>query len=149
MPAKNAKAEPEGFTVQERAAMKQRAAELRAAAKKGANQADDLQAFLDSIAKMAPQDRELAERLHATVTAAAPELSPRTYYGMPAYTGADGKVVLFFQNAGKFKYRYATLGFQDSAHLDEGDMWPVSYALMAWTDEVEKRVTELVKAAVS
>ena len=139
----------EGFSAAERAAMKQRAAELRAASKKGATKADDLQAFLDSIAKMSPQDRALAEGLHATVTATAPELSPKTYYGMPAYAGADGKVVLFFQNAGKFKYRYATLGFQDSAHLDDGDIWPVSYALTAWTDDVEKRVAELVKAAVS
>jgi uncharacterized protein YdhG (YjbR/CyaY superfamily) len=84
-----------------------------------------------------------------TVTAAAPDLSPTTWYGMPAYADADGKVVIFFQNSGKFKYRYSTLGFQDAAHLDDGDLWPVTYALQKWSAVVEKRVAELVKAAVS
>jgi uncharacterized protein YdhG (YjbR/CyaY superfamily) len=149
MPAKNAKTESEGFSVEERAAMKKRAAELRAEGKKGAKKADGLQAVLDSIAEMAPQDRELAERVHVTVTATAPELSPKTWYGMPAYVNADGKVVLFFQNSGKFNYRYSTLGFQDAANLDEGDVWPVSYALMKWSPVVERKVAELVKAAVS
>jgi uncharacterized protein YdhG (YjbR/CyaY superfamily) len=84
-----------------------------------------------------------------TVTAAAPELSPKTWYGMPAYANADGKVVVFFQNAGKFRYRYATLGFQDAANLDDGGMWPVSYALTTWSAMVEKKVAELVQAAIS
>jgi uncharacterized protein YdhG (YjbR/CyaY superfamily) len=145
MAARNSKSESEGFSGEERAAMKKRAAELRAEAKK----ADGLQALLDSIAQMAPEDRALAERVHTTVTAAAPELLPKTWYGMPAYTNAEGKVVLFFQDSGKFKYRYSTLGFQDAAHLDDGDMWPVSYALQKWSPAVEKQVVELVKAASS
>jgi uncharacterized protein YdhG (YjbR/CyaY superfamily) len=149
MPTKNATEKSDGFSAEERAAMKERAAELRAEGKKGAKKADGLQAVLDAIAGMAPEDRELAERVHVTVTATAPELTPRTWYGMPAYANADGKVVLFFQDSGKFKYRYSTLGFQDSADLDDGDMWPTSYALVRWTPVVEKQVVELVKAAVS
>jgi uncharacterized protein YdhG (YjbR/CyaY superfamily) len=149
MPTKNAETEPDGFTAQERAAMKQRAAELRAEGKQGAKKADGLQAVLDAIAKMAPQDRALAERVHVTVTATAPDLSPKTWYGMPAYADADGKVLVFFQDSGKFNYRYSTLGFQDTANLDDGDMWPVSYALMKWSTVVEEKVVELVKAAIS
>ena len=151
MPAKSAKSESEsdGFTVQERAAMKQRTAELRAEGKKGATKADGLQAVLDRIAQMAPADRALAERVHVTVTGTAPELTPKTWYGMPAYADPDGKVVVFFQDAGKFNYRYATLGFQDAANLDDGDLWPVSYALHQWSPEVEQQVTALVKAATS
>ena len=149
MPAKQVKNESDGFSAEERAAMKERAAELRAEGKKGAKKADGLQAVLDRIAEMAPDDRELAERVHVTVTANAPELSPKTWYGMPAYANADGKIVVFFQDSGKFSYRYSTLGFQDTANLDDGDLWPVSYALMAWSPEVEKRVVELVKAAIS
>ena len=149
MPTKNSKTDSDGFTAEERAAMKERAAELRAEGKKGAKKADGLQAVLDSIAKMAPEDRALAERVHVTVTATAPELLPKTWYGMPAYTNEDGKVVLFFQDSGKFNYRYSTLGFQDTANLEDGDMWPVSYALLRWSDAVEKQVVELVKAAVS
>ncbi|HWF40571.1 MAG TPA: hypothetical protein VN683_00680, partial [Acidothermaceae bacterium] len=90
-----------------------------------------------------------AERVHVTVTANAPELSPKTWYGMPAYANADGKVVVFFQDAGKFTYRYSTLGFQDAATLDDGDLWPVAYALTRWTPAVEKKVAALVKAATS
>jgi uncharacterized protein YdhG (YjbR/CyaY superfamily) len=149
MSTENVETESAGFTAQERAAMKQRAAELRAEGKQGAKKADGLQAVLDGIAKMAPQDRALAERVHVTVTATAPELSPKTWYGMPAYANEDGKVVLFFQDSGKFNYRYSTLGFQDTANLDEGGMWPVSYALLEWSDVVEKRIVELVKAAIS
>jgi len=149
MPAKKATTESKGFTAEERAAMKQRAAELRAEGKKGAKQADGLQAVLDGIAKMAPKDRALAERVHVTVTATAPQLSPKTWYGMPAYANADGKVVVFFQDSGKFNYRYSTLGFQDTANLDDGDMWPVSYALKKWSPVVEKTVIELVQAAIS
>jgi len=149
MPAKNAKTESGNFSAEERAAMKMRAAELRAEGKKSAKKAGGLQAVLDSIAEMAPQDRALAERVHMTVTAAAPELSPKTWYGMPAYADADGKVVVFFQNAGKFNCRYSTLGFQDAANLDDGDVWPVSYALKKWRPTVEKKVAELVKTAIS
>jgi uncharacterized protein YdhG (YjbR/CyaY superfamily) len=149
MPAKSAETTSDGFSAAERAAMKQRAAELRAEGKKGAKQADGLQATLDAIAKMADEDRALAERVHVAVTAAAPQLAPKTWYGMPAYADADGKAVIFFQDSGKFKYRYSTLGFQDSAHLDDGDIWPVSYALQKWTPAVEKKVIALVKAAVA
>jgi uncharacterized protein YdhG (YjbR/CyaY superfamily) len=149
MPAKNSEAESGGFTAEERAAMKERAAELRAEGKQGAKKADGLQAVLDRIAEFAPEDRELAERVHVTVTATAPDLLPKTWYGMPAYANTDGKVVVFFQDAGKFKYRYSTLGFQEAANLDDGDMWPVSYALQNWNAVVEKKVIELVKAAIS
>jgi uncharacterized protein YdhG (YjbR/CyaY superfamily) len=149
MSAMNPKTESDGFTAEERAAMKARAAELRAEGKKGAKKADGLQAVLDSIAQMAPEDRVLAERVHVTVTATAPDLSPKTWYGMPAYANAEGQVVVFFQNSGKFNYRYSTLGFQDAANLDDGDLWPVSYALQKWSPVVEKKVAELVKAAVS
>ncbi|MFI7209959.1 iron chaperone [Micromonospora maritima] len=139
----------EGFSAEERAAMKERAAELRAEGKKGAKKADELQALLDRIAQMAPDDRELAERVHVTISANAPELSPKTWYGMPAYANAAGKIVVFFQDSGKFNYRYSTVGFQDAANLDEGDFWPVAYALTKWSPEVEKRLAELVRAAVS
>ena len=149
MPVNDSTTESGGFTAQERAAMKAHAAELRAEGKKGAKKADGLQAVLDAIAKMAPKDRALAERVHMTVTATAPDLSPKTWYGMPSYANADGKVVLFFQNSGKFSYRYSTLGFQDAANLDDGDLWPVSYALNKWSAAVEKKVAELVKAAIS
>jgi uncharacterized protein YdhG (YjbR/CyaY superfamily) len=134
MPAKSAKAESGGFSAEERAAMKERAAELRAEGTKGAKKADGLQAVLDRIEQMAPEDRALAERVHVTVTATAPGLSPKTWYGMPAYANADGKIVVFFQDAGKFGYRYS---------------WPVSYALKKWSPTVEKKVAELVKAAIS
>jgi uncharacterized protein YdhG (YjbR/CyaY superfamily) len=149
MPAKKATTKSEGFSAEERAAMKLRAEELRAEGKKGAKKADGLQELLDRIEQMAPEDRALAERVHVTVTATAPELLPKTWYGMPAYTNADGKVVLFFQDSGKFNYRYSTLGFQDAANLDDGDMWPASYALMKWSPVVEKTVVELVRAATS
>ena len=138
-----------GFSAEERAAMRARAAELRAEGKNGAKKADGLQAVLDAIAKMTPEDRALAERVHVTVTATAPDLSPKTWYGMPAYANAEGKVVLSLKNAGKFGQRYSTLEFQDSAHLDDGDMWPVSFALQTWTPAVEQKVTELVAAAIS
>jgi uncharacterized protein YdhG (YjbR/CyaY superfamily) len=149
MPAKSSQTESEGFTAAERAAMKQRAAELRAEGKQGAKKADGLQAALDAIAKMTPEDRAVAERVHATVTAAAPDLLPKTWYGMPAYTDAGGKVVVSFKNAGKFNQRYSTLEFQDAAHLDDGDVWPVSFAVQKWSPAVERKITELVKTAVS
>jgi uncharacterized protein YdhG (YjbR/CyaY superfamily) len=147
--AKSASAGADGFSAAERAAMKQRAEELRAEGKKGAKKADGLQQLLDAIAKMAPEDRALAERVHVAVTKAAPDLAPKTWYGMPSYANEDGKVVVFFQDSGKFNYRYSTLGFQDSANIDDGDMWPVSYALMKWSPAVEKKVVALVKQAVS
>jgi uncharacterized protein YdhG (YjbR/CyaY superfamily) len=149
MPVKTAQTESTGFTAQERAAMKAHAAELRAEGKKGAKKADGLQAVLDAIAKMAPEDRALAERVHVTVTGNAPELLPKTWYGMPAYANADGKPVIFFQDSGKFNYRYSTVGFQDTANLDDGDLWPVSFALQAWTPTVEQKLAALVKAAIS
>src|SRR5215475_11977619 len=128
MPANDAATGSGGFTAEERAAMKAHAAELRAEGKKGAQKADGLQAVLDSIAQMAPGDRALAERVHMTVTAAAPDLSPKTWYGMPAYANTDGKVAVFFQNSGKFNYRYSTRAFQDTANLYDGDLWPDTYA---------------------
>jgi uncharacterized protein YdhG (YjbR/CyaY superfamily) len=149
MPAKTATKESDGFSTAERAAIKERATELRTEGKQGAKKADGLQAVLDAIAKMAPKDRALAERVHMAVTATAPELSPKTWYGMPAYANADGKVVVFYQDSGKFNYRYSTLGFQDAANLDDGDLWPVSYALQQWSPAVEKKVINLVKAATS
>jgi uncharacterized protein YdhG (YjbR/CyaY superfamily) len=149
MPAKTAMTQTDGFSADERAAMKERAAELRAEGKKGDKKADGLQAVLEAIEKMAPDDRALAERVHVTITATAPELAPKTWYGMPAYADADGKVVVFFQDSGKFKYRYSTLGFQDAANLDDGDIWPVAYALQKWSGAVEKKVVALVKAAIS
>jgi uncharacterized protein YdhG (YjbR/CyaY superfamily) len=149
MPAKSAQSESDGFTAEERAAMKERAAELRAEGKKGDKKADGLQAVLDRIAQMAPEDRALAERVHVAVTSNAPELLPKTWYGMPAYADVDGKVVIFFQDSGKFGYRYSTLGFQDTARLDDGDLWPVSYALRQWSPAVEEKVVALVRTAIS
>ncbi len=149
MPAKNTKEGSDGFSAEERAAMKERAAELRAEGKKGGKKADGLQAVLDRIAEMAPEDRALAERVHVVVTTTAPDLAPKTWYGMPSYADANGKAVVFFQDAGKFKTRYSTIGFQDNANLDDGDMWPVSYALTKWSPKVEKKVVELVKAATA
>ncbi|PWJ26754.1 uncharacterized protein YdhG (YjbR/CyaY superfamily) [Branchiibius hedensis] len=139
----------EGFSAQERAAMKERAAELRAEGKKGAKKADGLQQVLDKIAELQPADRELAERLHVLVTSVAPDLDCKTWYGMPAYTNAEGKIVLFFKDAAKFKTRYATVGFEDAAKLDDGDLWPTTYALLEWTPTVEKALTALVTKAVS
>jgi uncharacterized protein YdhG (YjbR/CyaY superfamily) len=138
-----------GFSAEERAAMKARVAELRAEGKKSAKKADELQATLDAIAKRAPADRTLAEQVHATVTTTAPQLSPKTWYGMPAYANADGKVVLYFRDAGKFKERYSNLGFQDIANLDDGDMWPIMFALTKWTPAVEKKVLQLIESALS
>ena len=149
MPTKKATTGSDGFSAEERAAMKERAAELRAEGKKGGKKADGLQAVLDKISEMAPEDRALAERVHVTVTATAPELVPRTWYGMPAYTNADGKIVVAFKNSGKFDTRYSTLEFQDAANLDDGEMWPVSFALTTWSPAVERKVVELVRAATS
>ena len=141
----------DGFTEDERAAMKEHAKEMKASARRsGAKtaQADAEADVLAKIAEMADPDRVLAERLHAIVKDTAPELAPRTYYGMPAYA-KDGKVVCFFKPAKKFKVRYAELGFNDPARLDDGTMWPTSYALTELTPDVEARIAELVKKAVS
>ena len=149
MPAKTADTENVGFSAEERAAMQARAAELRAEGKNGAKKADGLQAVLDAIAKMTDEDRAVAERVHVTVTTTAPDLAPKTWYGMPAYANADGKVVLSLKNSGKFGQRYSSLEFQDSAHLDDGDVWPIGFAITKWTPEVEKKVAELVARAIS
>ena len=149
MSTKSAETASDGFSAEERAAMKQRAAELRAEGRKGAKKADGEEAALESIARMAPDDRALAERVHVAITATAPGLTPKTWYGMPAYANEDGKVVVFFQDSGKFSYRYSTLGFQDQAHLDDGDLWPVSYALLRWSPAVEEKVVALVRTATA
>jgi uncharacterized protein YdhG (YjbR/CyaY superfamily) len=138
-----------GFSAEERAAMKARAAELRAEGKKGAKQADGLQALLEAIDKMAPDDRAIAERVHVTVTENAPALQPKTWYGMPDYATEEGKVVVAFKNAGKFSLRYSTLEFQDASHLDDGDIWAVSFGIKQWSPAVEKKVAELMRAAVA
>lgn len=140
----------EGFTDEERAAMKERAQELKAAGRRGSrsDKADGESAVLAKIAEMPEPDRVMAERLHAIIKASAPALSPRLWYGMPAYA-KDGKVVCFFQSAQKFKSRYATFGFSDKANLDEGAMWPTAFALTELTATDEARIGALVKQAVS
>jgi uncharacterized protein YdhG (YjbR/CyaY superfamily) len=139
-----------GFTDDERAAMKERAAELKAEARRGsrAGKADGERDVLAKIAEMQGSDRAMAKRLHAIIKASAPSLSPKTWYGMPAYA-KDGKVVCFFQGAQKFKSRYATFGFNDPANLDDGAMWPTSFALKELTPATEARIGALVKKAVS
>ena len=137
-----------GFTAAERAAMKERARELKAEARASQNKADGERDLLAKVAEMPASDRALAKRLHAIVKASAPDLWPRTWYGMPAYA-RDGKVVCFFQSADKFKSRYATLGFSDEANLDDGVMWPTSFALKKLTAADEARIGALVKKAVS
>jgi uncharacterized protein YdhG (YjbR/CyaY superfamily) len=139
-----------GFTEEEKAAMKERAQELKADARRGsrAKKADGESEVLAKIAEMQEPDRVMAERLHEIVRASAPTLSPKTWYGMPAYA-KDGKVVCFFQSAQKFKSRYATFGFNDTANLDDGAMWPTAFALKELTAGDEARIAELVKRAVS
>ncbi|MBA3740273.1 MAG: DUF1801 domain-containing protein [Chloroflexi bacterium] len=138
----------EGWTDEERTAMKEHAKELKAAARRGAAKADGEADVLAKIADMPASDRAMAERIHEVVKANGPDLTPRTWYGMPAYA-KDGKVVCFFQAADKFKARYATFGFNDVANLDDGPMWPTSWALTKMTAADEKRIGELVKKAVS
>ena len=140
----------EGFTAEERDAMKEHAKELKTAGRRGsrADKADGESEVLAKIAEMTETDRAMAERLHAIIKASAPSLSPRTWYGMPAYA-KDGKVLCFFQPAQKFKTRYATLGFNDAANLDEGAMWPTAFALTELTADVEERIGALVKRAAS
>jgi uncharacterized protein YdhG (YjbR/CyaY superfamily) len=138
----------EGFTDEERAAMKERAEELRAEARAKKNRAEGEKALFEKIAEMEGADRAMAEKLHDIITASAPDLLPKTWYGMPAYA-KDGKVVCFFQSAQKFNARYATFGFNDTANLDEGAMWPTSFALKELTADVEGRISALVKKALS
>jgi uncharacterized protein YdhG (YjbR/CyaY superfamily) len=139
------KRKSKGFTAEERAAMRERAQELKAEARGAAGES----AVLAKIAEMQGSDRTIAERIHGIVKATAPTLAPKTWYGMPAYANKDGKVVCFFQSAGKFKSRYATLGFTDEANLDEGAMWPTYFALKKLTAAEEAKIGRLVKKAVS
>ena len=137
-----------GFTDEEKAAMKERARELKAEERASKNKAEGESDVLAKIAEMQEPDRTMAKRLHAIIKASAPALSPKTWYGMPAYA-RDGKIVCFFQSAQKFNARYATFGFNDKAHLDEGAMWPTSFALMELTAIEEAQIAALVKKAVS
>jgi uncharacterized protein YdhG (YjbR/CyaY superfamily) len=148
-PAKSTETKFTGFADEERAAMKERAQELKAAGRRGTGgkKADEESAVLEKIAEMPESDRIMAERVHAVVKASAPGLSPKLWYGMPAYA-KDGKVVCFFQSAQKFNARYATFGFNDTANLDEGSMWPTAFALTELTTDDEARIGELVKKAV-
>jgi uncharacterized protein YdhG (YjbR/CyaY superfamily) len=139
----------DGFTKEERAAMKERAKELKAEARRKKNREEGERDLLEKIAEMAEPDRSMATRLHELITANAPDLMPKTWYGMPAYANNDGKVVCFFQSAQKFKARYATFGFNDTANLDDGAMWPTSFALKELTAAAEERIVALVKQAVS
>lgn len=141
--AKSTRQKTDGFTEEEKAAMKERARELKS--KKSDGEKD----LLEKVGEMEGSDRAMAERLHAIMKAIAPELSPKTWYGMPAYANKEGKVVCFFQGAQKFKARYATFGFNDAANLDDGAMWPTSFALKELTPAAEEKIVELVKKAVS
>ena len=145
--SKGTQTSTKGFTDEERAAMKARARELKADARANKNKADGERAALAAIAEMKGPDRAMATRLHAIVTAAAPDLWPKTWYGMPAYA-KDGKVVCFFQSAGKFNARYATFGFSDQANLDKGAMWPTSFALKELSSAEEAKIAALVKKAL-
>ncbi|OGG12900.1 hypothetical protein A2773_01680 [Candidatus Gottesmanbacteria bacterium RIFCSPHIGHO2_01_FULL_39_10] len=145
----NSTSSGKSFSDEERAAIKERALELRNEARASKNKAEGEKTVLAAIAQMPQPDQVIAKRVHEIVKATAPELSPKTWYGMPAYANKDGKVVCFFQAASKFKYRYATLGFQEDAHLDAGDMWPVSFALKKLTAAEEEKIARLVKKAIS
>jgi uncharacterized protein YdhG (YjbR/CyaY superfamily) len=149
MSAKKATRKSEGFTDDERAAMKERAKELKAEARANKKKAEGESDLLAKIAEMPEPDRAMAERLHEIVKASAPALSPKTWYGMPAYANKDGKVLCYFQGAQKFDSRYATLGFSDAANLDEGAMWATSFALKELTAAEEAKISALVKRAVS
>lgn len=139
----------DGLSAEEREAVKQRAKELRAQAKAGKSREAGTKQVLEAIAKLDGTDKVLAEGLHKLVTEVAPQLTPKTFYGFPAYANEAGKVVVFIQPASKFKTRYATINFDDQANLDDGDLWPIGFAVTAWTPAVEKRITDLVKTAVS
>ncbi|MGC9468413.1 MAG: iron chaperone [Anaerolineae bacterium] len=149
MSTKNDTQQSIGFTDEERAAMRERAQELKAEARGDNNRTKGEQAVLAKIDEMPEPDRTMAERLHVIITTIAPDLSPKTWYGMPAYANKDGKVVCFFTAASKFKERYATFGFNAVANLDDGDMWPTSFAVKELTPKVEEEIAALVKQAVS
>ena len=138
-----------GFSDDEKAAMKERAKELKAEARADKDKAAGENAILEAIGKLGGKDRSMAKKIHEIVKATAPTLSPKTWYGMPAYADKDGKVVCFFTAASKFNARYATFGFNDVANLDDGAMWPTSFALQEWTSAVESKITALVKKAAS
>jgi len=138
----------EGFTAEEKAAMRERAKEVKAAARRDASEAEGEKDLLAKIAEMPEPDRAMAERVHAVIKASVPELASKTWYGMPAYA-KDGNTICFFKGAFKFKARYATLGFSDKANLDDGAMWPTDFAVLELTPEVEARIAALVKQAVS
>jgi uncharacterized protein YdhG (YjbR/CyaY superfamily) len=144
MPATKTSKKSDGFTAEEKAAMRERARELKAAA----NDAEAENEVLEKIAEMPDADRVMAERLHALIKENVPDIAPKTWYGMPAYA-REGKTICFFKPAAKFKARYATLGFTDKANLDDGAMWPTEFALTELTGDAEARITELVKQAVS
>jgi uncharacterized protein YdhG (YjbR/CyaY superfamily) len=147
MSTKSSTAKSKGFTAEERAAMKERAKELKAEERMNKDRAAGEAALLEKVAEMPKADRALAERIHEIVTANAPDLMPKTWYGMPAYA-KDGKVVCYFQSADKFNARYATFGFSDEAKIDQGDMWPTSFALKKLTAADGKKIAALVKQAV-
>ena len=138
-----------GLSKDERDAVKQRAKELREQEKAGKSRAAGEKSVLEAIAGLEPDDKALAEGLYKVTTEVAPDLVPKTYYGMPGFANAEGKMVVFIQPAHKFKTRYATIGFEDKANLDEGDMWSIGFAVKSWTPAVEKKVTELVRKAIS
>ena len=138
-----------GLSEEEREAVKQRAKELREQEKAGKSRAAGEKALLEAIAQLEPDDKVLAEGLRKVVTEVAPDLVPKTYYGMPGYANSEGKMVVFIQPAKKFKTRYATIGFEDTANLDDGDMWPIGFAIRNWTPAVEQKVTELVRKATT
>lgn len=138
-----------GMSQEERDAVKARAKELREQAKAGKTREAGEKAVAEAIDALPDEDKALAAGLRKVVSEVAPDLVPKTYYGMPGYANADGKIVVFIQPASKFKTRYSTLGFEGTANLDDGDMWPTAFALTAWTPEIEKTITKLVKAAVA
>ncbi len=138
-----------GLSKDERDAVKQRAKELREQEKAGKSRAAGEKSVLEAIAGLEPDDKALAEGLYKVTTEVAPDLVPKTYYGMPGFANAEGKMVVFIQPAHKFKTRYATIGFEDKANLDDGDMWSIGFAVKSWTPAVEKKVTELVRKAIS
>jgi uncharacterized protein YdhG (YjbR/CyaY superfamily) len=142
-------AKSEGLSAEERDAVKQRAKELREQEKAGKNRAAGEKAVLDAIAALEPDDKALAEGLYSAVSEVAPDLVPKTYYGMPGFANGEGKIVVFIQPAHKFKTRYSTIGFEDRANLDDGDLWPSAFAVLNWTPAVDKKVRELIKRAVS
>lgn len=148
-PKKNTQQATKGFTAEERAAMKERAKEQKAEARRKKTREEGERDLLEKIAEMEEPDRGMATRVHEIITANAPDLMPKTWYGMPAYANEDGKVVCFFQSADKFKARYATFGFSDKANLDDGAMWPTSFALKELTAAEEERIVALVKQAIS